>query len=1096
MKRILKKPLLILAALLSASTAHATLPYTNGDLFLGFRASSGTGANQDYLVNIGPASTYANAASPIVVGSVATTGADLTATFGANWKSRPEVFWSISGANLSGDTSNTLYVTRAESTPGTNANPWLGRSPSSQGVTNTKFNALAGAYINGTASTNNPAGTIQNVSDANSYASFQPGGTAPNSGGISFGAFNPTIEGSFINGTAGSVLDLFKVEPVFDQPSQRLGYFQIDDSGVVTFIPATFSTIRIANAPYTVSEEDGNVAVKVLRGGDTTEVATVDLATTDGTALAGTHYTTVNTEVSFGIGVKEVTVNVPVQAIAGYQGSRSFGLTLSDPSAGSVLVPLSSSTVTITDSTPAPVSFTSASYFFSPLDGDSNPSLIQFTVERGDSESGEVSVDVSVTGGTLGVADYTFTSPTTVTFAEGETSKQVEIQLNSIAAEDLPGTIILGLSNPVDTTVGSIASTTATIATPSTLSFSSATFQGGESGSGDTEIEITVNREGGSSGEVSVEVDATAGTATEGEDYTLPATPITLTWDDGETGEQTFVITVHSDAVLESTPETILLALQNITGNAASGSQDTATVTIADPDSSIPTLTVTSPIQAKKYTAGTVTFSGTAQDNQGISRVEISLNGGAPESVEPVSPSSNFNWSTNLIPEQGANTAVIIAYDLIGNPSASVTRNFTFVNFRPEFTGSYNGLLVAAVGSTTPINHHGLVNVKVTSTGSFSGKVTLAGVALPIKGTFGTDGEAVFSNGLETFELIKKGNPAVSLGHLGLTLDVADGDVVTGVLKNGTGGGATVLADILHADRALYTAKKNPTAPLVNVPVTLLDPTKEKGKYTAVFQADSTVDVGLAADQYPQGDGYATVTISSSGVAKIVGKLADGSPITYSNALSQNNEWPVYIQLYGKKGFIAANVAFDHTETDSDALALNAKWFKPAALPNQKFYPNGWPAGITADFAASKYIAPKKVTAALPNPPNPDTALGAGVSGAANTTTPNIFVTLTDGGLATNTSNDASLDAASKVTVLGASTGETAATGLKVTFNAATGSLGGSFTHPVTGKLLKFAGVAFQKTHTATGHFLFVPPATAVGDLAESGAVGVAEIVP
>ncbi len=129
-------------------------------------------------------------------------------------------------------------------------------------------------------------------------------------------------------------------------------------------------------------------------------------------------------------------------------------------------------------------------------------------------------------------------------------------------------------------------------------------------------------------------------------------------------------------------------------------------------------------------------------------------------------------------------------------------------------------------------------------------------------------------------------------------------------------------------------------------------------------------------------------------------------------------------------------------------------------------------------MAASSRTATKPTT-----PANAGTVLGAGVPGATNTA--NIEIALSDSALDTN--NDASLDARSKVTVLGATAGQTAATALKATFVTGKVGLNGSFMHPANNKRVKFAGAVFQKTNSAFGHFLYLP----TGATGESGAVTV-----
>src|SRR5262249_46603087 len=92
------------------------------------------------------------------------------------------------------------------------------------------------------------------------------------------------------------------------------------------------------------------------------------------------------------------------------------------------------------------------------------------------------------------------------------------------------------------------------------------------------DVPITVTRQGGVAGTLSVQVNATGGTATAGADYAFA--PLTLTLADGETSK-TFDIPVRNDAFVEG-DETVALALANPTGGATLGNPSTAVLTIHD----------------------------------------------------------------------------------------------------------------------------------------------------------------------------------------------------------------------------------------------------------------------------------------------------------------------------------------------------------------------------------------------------------------------------------------------------------------------------------------------------------------------------------
>jgi hypothetical protein len=1094
------------AALPHSARAQSAVTYTPGDLFLSFRASDGVGATQDYVVNLGQASGFGATGSSAVVTAAGDIATDLTTLFGADWKTRPDVFWSVSGtvgsfSPVGSDPAKTLYATREELVPGTLATAWLRRSDSSQGVTTSKMNAMANAYEGKTPTVANSKAIIQSTSAANSYASFQRGGTVANSGpapGISFAAFNPTIEGSFASGTAGSVLDLVRLVPASGADVETaggiVGRFTLSDSGELRYTPAAAvgaSSVAVALASYSVAETAGTVGVKLVRSGDPSTAFTVNVSTADGTAGAGTDYTAISSvPVSFAVNQNEVTVPVSILNRTGTQADRAFTVNLSSPS-GATLGAQTSASVTISEAAAnSTIAFSSATYAFNARNNAGAPNSLAVELSRTGGSSGAVTVGVAVTGGSLvNGTDYQNYNPTTVTFADGATTATTTIQLNAINGG---GTIVLGLSNPTGGAgLGAPSSATLNVAAFSgALSFASATYQKAE-GTGDVTVQISVTRGVSSVGAVSAEVAVAGGTALANLDYTVPGS-IVLSWANGDNTPKTFDVTIKADTILEAAGETVVLELRNLVGGAILGRDATTTLTIVDGDAKLPTLSVLKPSSSGTVTGSEAIVSGKATDNTGVSRVEVKLNGGSAQEATLAGSATNRTWSLTLLPEQGANTLEVTAYDPAGNASAKVTRKFTFKNLRPALAGSYNGLLVAGAGATSQIDQNGLVNITVTSTGSFTGRVTIAGVSQAISGVFKNDGSAAFGKtSTPTVELIKTLKPAkVSLGFLALTLDTGSGYKVTGALKDGAG--AVTFASVV-ADKALYTAAKNPALPLRNVPQAILDPAREKGKYTALFLAADSPNTGVAKTGFPQGDGYAMVTVSTSGKVTMVGKLADGSAVSYSNALSSANDWPVYVQLYGKKGFVTGNVRFDSTQTTSDAAGLAMKWFKPAGLTSPKNYTAGWPNGILTDFVASKFIPTGKPTSKVPVPPNPDTVLGVGVPGASAPTVANLLIGVADGGLTAVTGNEGSLSAVNKLTVLGAASGQTAANGLKASFSASSGALSGSFVHPGTNKSVSFAGVVYQKQNKASGFFLYTPPASNPSAIPESGSVSVSK---
>ncbi|MGH8046230.1 MAG: PEP-CTERM sorting domain-containing protein [Chthoniobacterales bacterium] len=229
--------------LLGGHSAKATLTYSAGDLFLGFRATDGQGANKDYLVNIGQASLYAPGGGSFNLNTVGVTGlaADLSANtlFGSEWNTLRSddsvVTWAVFGTTYTGAgafTSPVLFVTnqRDQSNISIQSTPWEQRSNGAQLTTVSKFQQVAGYYKDfGVATVNDARGTLQDATNASSYGKFT-------STGLDFAVW-ATIQGDFSNGTSNSVLDLYRIDPG-SSDSVYQGSFRINDSGIVTYTAA------------------------------------------------------------------------------------------------------------------------------------------------------------------------------------------------------------------------------------------------------------------------------------------------------------------------------------------------------------------------------------------------------------------------------------------------------------------------------------------------------------------------------------------------------------------------------------------------------------------------------------------------------------------------------------------------------------------------------------------------------------------------------------------------------------------------------------------------------------------------------------------
>jgi hypothetical protein len=363
---------------------------------------------------------------------------------------------------------------------------------------------------------------------------------------------------------------------------------------------AQLGALQFSAASYTVNENQGTATITVTRTGGSSGSVTVNFATSDGTANAGSDYTATSGTLTFADGETSKTFTVPIIDDTLVEPDETVNLTLTSPTGGATLGNQTSATLTIhsDDVAPAVLQFSAASYTV-----NENQGTATITVTRTGDTSAAASVNFATSNGTATAgADYTATSGT-LTFAAGDTSKTFTVPIIDDTLIEPDETINLTLTSPAGATLGTQSTATLTIhsddvAQPGVLQFSAASFSANEN---QGVVTITVTRTGGSNVPVSVNFATSNGTATAGSDYT--ATSGTLNFAVGETSK-TFAVTILDDTLVEG-PETVTLTLTNATGGATLGTPATATLTIVDNDTSGQPTTATFQQGVNGYTGTT-----------------------------------------------------------------------------------------------------------------------------------------------------------------------------------------------------------------------------------------------------------------------------------------------------------------------------------------------------------------------------------------------------------------------------------------------------------------------------------------------------------
>ncbi|MDZ4290247.1 MAG: choice-of-anchor D domain-containing protein, partial [Prosthecobacter sp.] len=427
-------------------------------------------------------------------------------------------------------------------------------------------------------------------------------------------------------------------------------------------------------------------------------------------------------------------------------------------------------------------------------------------------------------------------------------------------------------------------------------------------------------------------------------------------------------------------------------------------------------------------------------------------------------PKTGFVFSHWLGLPGGATTLGNVATFAMPALDAAITANFVAAPFNPPAgrTNTFYGLLHPTAPPSTNANE-GFLTGTLTATGAFTGKLFIDGVAQPITTAFYGDGSALFTVGAAK-------QTSLTFGGRTLTLVF---DFGPGVINAGLVNGPVTSTG--SAGRPLYsTANKVPAALLSSATAT-------KGFYTVSLPATAqTPPVDITT--YPQGHGFATLSLTNIGGITFTGILADGTAITGGSALLVSDTAPFLIQLPNpgasavKGGSFSGVLAFDITPADSDVLGANLLWFRTAAVGTTaatNLYTPGWPNGIHVDAVGARYATATKVQATL----------GLPALDAANG---NAQLMFTDGKLTadiTKTNFNINGNTVAKIPTTDAS--------FTLSLAAATGSFSGNFTpnwaNPITTKP-SFKGIMMQKGANKGGFGFFL--SNAKNDLdPESGSV-------
>ena len=205
--------------------------------------------------------------------------------------------------------------------------------------------------------------------------------------------------------------------------------------------PTPAVTVQFSSATYTVVESGGTATINVTRTGDT--AVSVNFATSDGTATAGSDYASSSGTLNFASGETSKSFTVTIRGDTTKEPDETVNLTLSHPTGGATLGGPATVVLTINDDDTPALQFSAANFV-----ANEGAHVSTVTVNRTGDPAIPVTVDYDTSDGTAGEQpDYT-TALGILRFAAGETQKTFDVLLTDDGYAEGNESFSLVLSNP------------------------------------------------------------------------------------------------------------------------------------------------------------------------------------------------------------------------------------------------------------------------------------------------------------------------------------------------------------------------------------------------------------------------------------------------------------------------------------------------------------------------------------------------------------------------------------------------------------------------------------------------------------------------
>ena len=474
------------------------------------------------------------------------------------------------------------------------------------------------------------------------------------------------------------------------------------DHGVIQFVTGTASVL----------ERGGSVTLSVSRLSGSSGSITVNFGTTNGTALGGADFGATNGTLTFGPGITNQNIVIPVLNDTAVEGNESFTVGLQGIVGGSFGA-TTISTVTILDDDSTLQFAVAATNVLEDIG-----TLVLTVVRTGVIDTLVTLPFNTADGSALSGVDYTGDT-NTLTFGTNVASQTISIPVLNDRLEEGTETFTVVLGTPGGE--ASLGTNTTTVVTlldnDSTLFFTTnATMVFESAGS----VTLNVGRTGYTNNVVSADFTTLAASALAGSDYV--GTSGSLIFALGVTNNPITVVIINDQ--LEESTESFNVRLTNVVGEASFSSVTNVAVTVLDNDSTLE-LTVNSATVVESVGSVTFTVSRTGFLSTTVTLPFSTLNGSATAGADFTATTNVLTFATNVSSQQ-------IIVPIVNDTVVESTEAFTLQLYTPGGEASLGTRTLATITITdddSTLQFSAATAAVAESTGSITLTVDRAGDA-------------------------------------------------------------------------------------------------------------------------------------------------------------------------------------------------------------------------------------------------------------------------------------------------------------------------------------------------------------------------------